>query len=988
MPDVHSALAAIASARSSDPLAPTTVIAPSHDAALQMRRQLAVHGPFAAVRFEVLPRLAELIAAGHLAAAGRRPLARPVGDYLAQRVAEESRAPLAPVRDLPGYAKALRRTFQRLRRGGVCASGDVDIGGDPKTVEVLRLFDLFREATANFYDAEDALHAAAQAVAAGNAGPLADLGAIHVAPPDALSAGADALLAALKSAAPQFQIWTDPPTGPADVRFVLAPDPASEVREVVREVLAALECGTALHEIAVFHGADASYPKLLCEAFAAAGLPTVPLPGVPLMETPAGRAVLALARLPEADYSRTALMDLLGSPALQEYLPGADRPVRNQATVWDRLSRRAGITRGAEPWLRGLQLFSQDRRREAQEQERLGEDYRARGALFAADQADTLQDVVRALVARLDPLRAHQPARRFIETFKGIVQDYLGSDPSDQALERVHREIEQLGTIDAVGGTFTLATFAEALRSNLELAYLRPGRLGEGVVIADYRRAAGMRFSFVVLCGAYEGAIPAGPGPDALLEDRVWKEMRASFPFIEDAALRLQRSRQAVDRVRAAAAGGTMVWAAPLYEPGGGRDFFPSPLMVQAAASVAPSVGTAGMLRQHPSAPWLRRIPSPLAGTLRGPIVDPGELGLRGAVKRWQSQQPPADPHLQRALAMLRARRSARFTEWDGNLAGVQLGVSPASSPGVSPTSLEKYALCGFRYLCSSILRLQVVEEPEERDVMDAAERGSLVHRVLYRFFTEQAQRGRPAPREAWTSADVERLREILSEEISHAGARGLTGLAVFAQHEARTLAADLGRFLHEDTAFRSGTGAVPEQLEVRLPDLPIAGVVLTGVVDRIDRPPQGGPAWVIDYKTGSSDDFERKKGDPLVGGAKLQLAAYLAAARAADGDRAIYWFVTRKGDYKQLAFDWTPENRQLFQNTVAAIIAGIQAGAFPAVPGDENDRYRTFKNCRYCDFDRICSRRRDDEFAAKESDPALRPWRAVAAVARGEQLP
>lgn len=988
MPDVHSALAAIAAARSSDPLAPATVIAPSHDAALQMRRQLAVHGPFAAVRFEVLSRLAELIAAGYLAAAGRRPLSRPIGDYLAQIVAKESRAPLASVRDLPGYARALRGTFQRLRRGGIRTSRDVATESDPKTAEVLRLFDLFRQATADFYDAEDALDAAAEAVAAGSAGPMADLGAIYVAPPDALSAGADALLAALKSAAPQFQIWTDPPTGPAEVRFILAPDPTSEAREVVREVLAALESGAALHEIAVFHGADPSYPKLLRDAFAAAGLPTVPLPGVPLVETPAGRAVLALARLPEADYSRTALMDLLGLPGLQEYLPGGDGRVRNLATAWDRLSRQAGITCGAVHWQRGLQVFSEDRRRDAQEHERLGDDDRARRALFAADQADTLQDVVRSLIARLDPLRADQPARRFIDTFKGIVQDYISSDPSDQALDRVYREIEQLGTIDAVGGTFTLATFAESLRSNLERACLRPGRLGEGVVIADYRRAAGMRFSFVVLCGAYEGAVPAGPGSDALLEDRVWRELRASFPFIEDAALRLQRSRQAVDRVRAAAAGGTMVWAAPLYEPGGGRDFFPSPFMVRAAAALAPGVDTAGTLRRHPPASWLRRLPSPLAGMLRGPIVDPGELGLRGAVTRRQNREPPADPHLQRALAMLRARRSDRFTEWDGNLADLQLVVSSASPRRVSPTSLEKYALCGFRYLCSSILRLKAVEEPEERDIMDPAERGSLVHRVLYRFFVEQAKRGRPAPGETWTSADTARMGQILSEELAHAGARGLTGLAVFAQHEARTLAADLERFLHDDDAFRSRTGAVPAQLEVRVPDLPIAGVVLTGVVDRIDRSPQGGPTWVIDYKTGSRDDFEGMKNDPLAGGAKLQLPAYLAAVQAADGDRAIYWFVTRRGGYKQLAFDWTPENRQRFQDTVAAIVAGIQAGSFPAVPGEENDHYRTFKNCRYCDFDRICSRRRDDEFAAKESDPALRPWRAVAATARGEELP
>ena len=101
---------------------------PSHAAGLQLRRRLAELGPFAAVRFETLPRIAELLAAGHLAGADRSPLARPIGDYVAELVARESRGALERVSDLPGYARALRRIFRRLRVGGIHSSGEV--GGD------------------------------------------------------------------------------------------------------------------------------------------------------------------------------------------------------------------------------------------------------------------------------------------------------------------------------------------------------------------------------------------------------------------------------------------------------------------------------------------------------------------------------------------------------------------------------------------------------------------------------------------------------------------------------------------------------------------------------------------------------------------------------------------------------------------------------------------------------------------------------------------
>ena len=85
------------------------------------------------------------------------------------------------------------------------------------------------------------------------------------------------------------------------------------------------------------------------------------------------------------------------------------------------------------------------------------------------------------------------------------------------------------------------------------------------------------------------------------------------------------------------------------------------------------------------------------------------------------------------------------------------------------------------------------------------------------------------------------------------------------------------------------------------------------------------------------------------------------------------------------MEYEPAPEQRHAFQRTLEAIMAGIRAGSFPAVSGDDDDFYGKFKNCRYCDYDRICSRRRDLEMAAKEDDPAVNPWRNVERTALGE---
>ncbi len=988
MADIDAFLHSIARERRSDPLAPVTVVVPSHTAGLQLRRRLAERGAFASVRFETLPRLAELLGAGHLVAEGRTPLARPIGDYLAAEVAQESRGALASVGALAGYARVLRQLFRRLRRGGILSAQDVPEGERTGHFgEVLRLYGRYRQETSAFYDDEDLLEAAAQAVRSRPA-QTADLGAIYLVPPGAQSAGSAALLDALRSDAPAYQELEEAASDP-DVRFILAPDPASEAREVVREVLSALEGGIALHEIAVFHGADANYGRLLREAFAAADLPAVYLPGIPLIDTPTGRGVLALAQLPDRDFSRTAVMDFLSVAPLRAWLPGNDGDVQVLSSFWDRLSREAGITHGLQRWSTTLAAFITDREEGMQGRHAIENEARARARAFERDQASLLRDAIEALAGRLTPLHSPQPAAAFVQAFKQVVAEYF--DPGAPALQEVTDEIDQLGTVGAVRGTFSLASFTESLRANLELATARERSLGKGILVADYRLAGGLQFQQTILCGAYEGALPAGSGADALVADSGWSRLRDRFPHIEDASLRLERAQEAAGRAAASAGSGTLVWSSPLHEAGGVREYYPSHVMVEAARRKDEELTTASKLRQRPSAGWLRRGPSALGLQLAGPIVDVSELRLRDAVSlRRSGREVEAAHHCWLPVAMLRARRSSRFTEWDGNLSTLAEPSWLELQAAVSPTSLEHYAVCGFRYLCRSLLRLNTVEEPEERELMDPAARGSLIHEVLDAFFKDRQRAGRPALDESWAEDDLAFLIGLAERQLEESKRRGLAGLDIYSEHEMRTMRADLAAFLEADTAFRRRTGVVPADFEAAVPQVTIGGAVLRGFVDRIDKSPDGKIVWVIDYKTGSAKQFKdvTKEDDPFVGGTKLQLPTYVQAAQGAEEVHAAYWFITHKGEFSFVEYEPTPERQQHFERTDGAIGDGVRGGACPAVSGPEDEFYGGFDNCTYCDFDRICSRRRDDELLEKLGDPDLARWARVAKVARQEEAP
>ena len=167
-----------------------------------------------------------------------------------------------------------------------------------------------------------------------------------------------------------------------------------------------------------------------------------------------------------------------------------------------------------------------------------------------------------------------------------------------------------------------------------------------------------------------------------------------------------------------------------------------------------------------------------------------------------------------------------------------------------------------------------------------------------------------------------------------------------------------------------------------------VGGVRLRGFADRIDRTPDGRRAWVIDYKTGSDYGMKGIDKDPLLGGTKLQLPVYLAAAGDADEATALYWYISRRAGFSRVAYVPDADKDERFQATLEAIVGGVRAGAFPAHPGDEDEWKAKFENCKYCDFDRLCSRRRDAEFQAKSEHAGVAPWRAVRQAASPEAQP
>ncbi len=381
---------------------------------------------------------------------------------------------------------------------------------------------------------------------------------------------------------------------------------------------------------------------------------------------------------------------------------------------------------------------------------------------------------------------------------------------------------------------------------------------------------------------------------------------------------------------------------------------------------------------------WLGVVPSFAHGVRHTafPATDQ-EYRLRVGARR------AADELTERGGRVIRARRSAAFTRFDGNLAGLDL-VSPVDEI-VSSTRLESWANCPFAYFGQRLLGVEPVDDPETQLQMSALDRGALVHEVLERFVADVIARPpdrQPGPGDDWSADDRALLRRITEQVCDDYQSRGLTGRAVFWRRDRAQLLALADRFLDDDADHRRrdrtrpmaaeygfGLDVAHAPIEILLHD----GRVLRfrGSADRIDAVDDGGLV-VLDYKTGKADDYAQLSPDnPDLGGKRLQLVVYAQAARAATGRpeapvRAEYWFVSERGKFARHGYEVDDGVLDRVVATLGTIVGGIERGVFPPHP---DDRYKPWVVCPYCDPDAMGVAELRRQWERKRTDPQVEPY-------------
>jgi len=418
----------------------------------------------------------------------------------------------------------------------------------------------------------------------------------------------------------------------------------------------------------------------------------------------------------------------------------------------------------------------------------------------------------------------------------------------------------------------------------------------------------------------------------------------------------------------------------------------PSPSPPSLAAGPAPTLATLATLgalhsRAEVAAFLGRALASPeaaLAADVREalPALAAHAVGARPAPA--PAVAPAAAAGLVRGvLAAVRRADPGRLSGHDGLLEDRAAAVVAAEllreGRPLSPSQLEEYVACPFRYLASRALRIGALPDvDEDRTFVD---QGDIVHRALARFYRELA----PGRGEAWVVEAAPRLLEIVRDE-----ARRLGREDAFLRGRLRALTAGLDP---ADAAPAEGPGTLLEWLRreaaredrlapalleerVRLVVEQASGppLAIEGTADRIDLEPEGGEPrgfLVLDYKTGGCPTPKQ-----LQDGTKLQLPVYTAAAaqRFGPGARPLggAFVVLKAGEVRhQYLADAAafgdgrplgPKSRQhgvredfpavldAVPAAVSAIAAAIRQGLFH--PGHLPPRE---KGCEWCELARVC---------------------------------
>lgn len=611
--------------------------------------------------------------------------------------------------------------------------------------------------------------------------------------------------------------------------------------------------------------------------------------------------------------------------ALKAALPGREGVMNYFALLESRLGRFIFSVDGQALYQLRQQKYYEDLGSlKADVAAKLGQDYGQLAALEAFWQQTagplTLGRWKEALLQLLEALdlprrlgRLHQEGKLGLEQIRLLLLSHRALRACLEQLARDYRDCGLGGRSYRLGEA--AAIVEEALgQQQLTLA---PGQK-EGVACGAVAACQGQSYPYIYLLGLQEGDFP-----------------------------RLQRQHFYDEQERAALEG--LGISLPTRVKAYGEDaYFFAQLAAQAGQRLCLSWSREGDGVPSPYVAEVQKLFPQLRAAFCPAAKKPASLG-----ELWQQQGLNLSPYLteeERAALAADRQRAAGDPLYLGDLQQSR-GVASLPRPQhFSPSSLELYAACPFRYLGEKVWGQQLIETKEDK--ADPAGEGSLLHAVLAAFTQPLIDKGERLADKPLNVREEE-LSALLEEKSASYSQNGLA----FASEKAK-LAHTLRRFLRYAYREEEQWGQRPVAVEwsfgrggrppVRLTLASGCQVELEGRIDRIDQ--VDGGLYVTDYKrsrTPAPKDWKDSRDlqlpiyllavkqnftEEVAGGSYLSLKELTRQGRLLFTNSSYKPIVKKKSSKAGFEADW-PTFAQHFQDLIRSYIEGIYAGDYRPKP-------------------------------------------------------
>jgi CRISPR/Cas system-associated exonuclease Cas4 (RecB family) len=804
----------------------------------------------------------------------------------------------------------------------------------------------------------------------------------------------------------QASLFADVTTrSPEAVTIFSAPGESRECVEIARRILREAETGIPFDRIAIVLRSPTQYRAHVEEALRRAGIGAYFARGA-LRPNPSGRALLALLACAAEGLSASRFAEYLSlgevpdasdegkppapPPATERWVPPDEELIPDIAArsrevhddeaapfdpsqpvvdgtlraprLWERLLVDAAVIGGIDRWRRRLAgLRAEMERALGDVDDPDGAD--AIGLRRERDALDALRVYAIPLLEDLATLPTEAAWGEWLERLSAL---------ATRALRRPDAVLSTLAELTpmATVGPVDLTEVRLVLERRLTEVVMSPrGRPSGRVYVASTDEVRGMVFDVVFVPGLAERLFPLKVTEDPLLPDagrvRIGPGLRTN---VARSALERLALRLAIGAARQ-----RVVISYPRLDMQGARPRTPSFYGLEVLRAAEGTLPGFDELARRADAAAGTRVGWPAPPRPEDAIDDAEhDLSLLDRILRIPENDAvstaryllTANPHLARALRF-RARRWTRaWTVADGlvdpaDAARAALAAHGLTQRSYSPTALQHFAACPYRFLLQAIHRLAPREDPAPLDELNPLQRGSIFHEAQFELHIELRDAGllpvTPANlNEARTKLDVVLTRVAIRFEDELAPAIPRVWEDGIAQ-----IRADLRESLRRSSEnadwtpvfFELSFGLTDRRArDPRSTDAPApldCGLQLRGSIDLVERSREGS-FRATDYKTGKA---YAQPGIVIDGGATLQPALYALALEKIVPDARVdagrLYYCTSAGGFAEVSVPLGDDAREAAQALSGTIGEAISTGFLPAVPIKDA--------CSRCDYARVC---------------------------------